>query len=676
MENPLLNAWNTPYSTPPFSSINDRHYAPAIREAISMARQAISQIAGQQDPPTFHNTIVALETATDTLDRATALLFNLNECNTNDTLQQTVLELTPEITRFENSIWMNRKLFDRVKQIHDKAEDLDGEQQELLDKYYQRFVRNGVALDGDAKQQFAANAEQLSLLSEQFNQNALNDTNGYTLHITDPALLSGLPDSAITAAREEAGRHGKQGWLFTLHAPSYRPFITYADHRDLRQQMWQAYNTRGNRNNGNNNTAIIHQIVNLRLRQAQLLGFDDYASYSLSRTMAQNRDNVTTFLNNLLEACLPFAKNDLKQVSRFAKQHGADYQLQNWDFAYWSEKLKQELYNIDSEALRPYFQLASVLQGIFNLYNRLYGIRFVASGAIETYHPDVMAYEVRDNSRLMGILYLDLLSRNNKRSGAWMTEFRPQSNINGVEQRPLIQVVCNFAKPTADKPSLLTFDELETLMHEMGHAMHGLLSDVRYPSISGTSVRHDFVEMPSQLMENWCYQTEFLNTFALHYQTRQPLPSHCIDSIRRSEQFLAGWLCLRQLNFGLTDMAYHTITSPLDDGQDIADFEHAAMVELMPVVGGCCTSTAFTHIFSGSYAAGYYGYKWAEVLDADIFSRFQSDGIFNSGTATAFRREILSRGGAAHPSVLFRNFMGRDPDNHAFLRRSGFLPAQ
>ncbi|MBR3529014.1 MAG: M3 family metallopeptidase [Bacteroidales bacterium] len=673
-DNPLLTVWDTPHQTPPFSRIADAHYAPAIREGIRMAEANIDAIARQSEPPTFENTIMALEKAAESLDRSTALLLNLNECCTNQQLQQTVLEIMPELTQYENRIWMNRRLFARVETIYQSRNSIpfDSEQTQLLEKYYQHFIRNGVNLDAEKKQRFATCTEELATLTETFNQNALHDTNDFTLHLTDSADLEGLPDGICHEAHDEALRRGLEGWVFTLHAPSYRPFLTYAANRKLRERMWRAYNSRGNRGSETDNKSIIARIVALRLEIAQLLGYDDYASYSLCRTMAQDAPTVNKFLDDLLQASLPFARQDLEEVQQFARQHGADYTLQNWDFSYWSERLKQQRYDFDSEALRPYFKLDNVRQGIFDLYGRLYGVSFVERNDVEVYHNDVKVFEVRDGERLMGLLYLDMFPRESKRSGAWMTEFRGQSFIGDEEVRPLIQVVCNFTKSSADRPSLLTFDEMETFMHEMGHAMHGMLSDVRYPSVSGTNVRHDFVEMPSQVMENWCYEPEFLNTFAFHYQTGEPIPTEYIDKIRRAERYLAGWLCVRQLNFGRVDMAYHTIRQPLPAGADIERFEHNSMVELLPTVEGCCSSTSFTHIFCGGYAAGYYGYKWAEVLDADIFSRFKESGIFDRDTATAFRREILSRGGSEHPAVLFRNFMGRDPDNDALLRRCGF----
>lgn len=673
INNPLLSEWTTAHQTPPFQLIRTDHYAPAIREAIREAKEAIERIATQAEKPTFENTIVALELSSQTLDRCSTLMSNMNECHTDKELQDTVMELTPEMTRFENGVWMDTRLFDRVKAVYDSCETRSGEKWELVDKYYQRFVRNGVNLDAQKRRIFSDTVERLALLSERFNQNVLADTNEYTLHITDPSQLSGLPPTSVNAAKEEAALRGVEGWVFTLHAPSYRPFMAYADNRTLREQMWRAYNDRGNRGNSNDNNAIVRDIVNLRLSLASLLGYDDYASFSLCRTMAQTRETVVSFLDSLRQAALPYARKELEEVTDFASHHGANYQLMGWDFSYWSERLKKERYDFDSETMRPFFQLEQVRKGIFNLYGLLYGLTFTEAKDVQVYHEDVKVYEVRDGERLMGLLYLDLFPRSDKRGGAWMTEFRAQSNLNGHEVRPLIQVVCNFTKPTADTPSLLSFDEVETFMHEMGHAMHGMLSDVHYPSLSGTSVRHDFVEMPSQVMENWCRESEFLATFAHHFKTGELMPQDYIERIRRSETFLAGWLCLRQLNFGTVDMDFHTLREPLDYSTPVELFEHNSMTELLPTVEGCCTSTAFTHIFCGGYAAGYYGYKWAEVLDADIFARFKTDGIFNRDTAMAFRNLILSRGGSEHPSVLFRNFMHRDPCNGAFLKRCGFV---
>lgn len=671
--NPLLQDWNTPHQTPPFSRIRNEHYVPAMRQAIKEAEANIQRIIKQKDAPTFENTIVALQTASERLDMISGVMFNINECNTDAELQGIVMQLSPELTRFSNSVNMNEKLFARVKAVYEQRArlGLTAEQRTLLEDTYKGFVRNGVNLTGKAKRQFAKNSERLSELSQMMNQNVLADNNDYVLHVTRQEDLSGLPENVVAAAREEAQERNMEGWVFTLAYPSFGPFLTYADNRGLREQIWRAYNSRGNRGNGNDNNEVIREMTRLRLEQAQLLGYHNYSEYVLSDRMCETPKQLADFFKQLMDASLPFATRDLKEVSDFAKGMGAELPLQCWDFSYYSEKLKQKKYDFDEELLRPYFQLEKVRQGIFDLYGRLYGLSFKESNTIEVYHPDVKVYEVFDGSRFMGVLYLDMHPRASKRSGAWMTEFRGQSNIGGKQVRPLIQVVCNFSKPVGDKPALLSFDEVETFMHEFGHAMHGMLSDCTYPGTSGTNVKRDFVELPSQVMENWCYEPQFLNTFAKHYVTGDTVPGDYIKKIKAAEKYLAGWLCVRQLSLGLVDFGFHTIDKPIEG--PIEDFERQHMVELQPAVKGANTSTAFTHIFAGGYASGYYGYKWAEVLDADVFSKFKQNGIFDKATAEAFRRELLSKGGTEHPAVLFRNFMGRDPNIFALMLRCGFV---
>ena len=671
--NPLLENWNTKHQTPPFSKIKVEQYVPATREAIKEAEADINAIIKQKEKPTFENTIVAMEKAGEKLTRVSELLFNLNECCTSEEMQKSVMTLVPEITRYSNWVSMNEKLFARVKKVYDNREKLNltTEQMVVLEDTYRGFVQNGVNLPKKDKEKFAKISEELSQLTQKFNQNVLADNNEYYLQVTNKKDLRGLPENAIAAAKEEAEQRKLEGWVFTLDYPSFGPFVTYADNRDLREQMWRAYNSRGFRKNANNNDDLVRRISQLRMEKAKLLGYDNYAAYALSDKMAKDVATVGKFMQDLQNSAYRQALLDVKEVKQFASDHGVEYELQRWDFSYWSEKLKKQKYSFDAELLRPYFQLDKVRQGIFDLYGTLYGVKFVEANDIEVYHPDVKVYEVYDGSRFMGVLYLDMYPRASKRSGAWMTEFRGESNIDGKEIRPLIQVVCNFTKPVGDKPSLLSFDEVETFMHEMGHAMHGMMTDVHYPSVAGTNVKHDFVETMSQVMENWCYEPQFLNTFAKHYQTGDTIPADYIKKIKASENFLSGYYCIRQLNYGNIDMAYHTLQAPLTE--DLESFEHRNMVELLPVVKGAISSPAFTHIFSGGYAAGYYGYKWAEVLDADIFSKFKKEGIFNKKTATDFRNMILSRGGSDDPSVLFRNFMGRDPDNTAFLIRSGFI---
>ena len=670
--NPLLQEWKTPHQTPPFSKIRNEHYVPAVREAIKEAEKNIQNIVKQKAAPTFENTIVALQTASEKLDRISSVLFNLNECNTDSELQNIVMELTPELTRFSNSVNMNQDLFERVKSVYKQRENLKltPEERTLLEDTYNGFVRNGVNLTGKARETFAKNSERLAELSQQMNRNVLADNNDFILHITDKADLAGLPENVVAAAKAEAKERKMAGWVFTLAYPSYGPFITYADNRSLREKMWRAYNSRGNRGNKNDNNEVIKEMVYLRYQQANLLGYKNYCQYVLSNRMCNTPEELSGFLEEMYQAAKPYAERDLKEVSIFAESRGAKLPLERWDMTYYSEKLKQKKYDFDQELLRPYLPLENVRQGIFNLYGRLYGLSFRETKAIEVYHPDVKVYEVFDGKRFMGVLYLDMHPRASKRSGAWKTTFREQSNIGGKQVRPLVQIVCNFSKPVGDKPALLSFDEMETFMHEFGHAIHCLLTDCTYPSLSGTNVKRDFVEMPSQVMENWCYEPEFLNTFAKHYQTGDTIPGEYIRKIKAAEKYMAGWLCIRQLNLGIIDYEFHSITEPITGS--IEDFEHARMRELQAPVKGANTSTAFTHIFAGGYASGYYGYKWAEVLDADIFSKFKKEGIFNAATASAFRSKILSRGGTEHPSVLFHNFMGRKPDKAALMERCGF----
>lgn len=673
MTNPLLSAWNTPYDTPPFALIKPEHYKPAIEQGMEEARHHIEAIANNKETPTFLNTIEALEKSSPLLDRATALLFNLNECDTNEALQQLAMEMSPLLTRFNNEIYMNGPLFQRVDQLFQQREalSLSAEQMTLLERTHRSFVKHGALLDEEHKQAFARYSEELATLTQQFNQNVLADTNEYWMHITHKEHLKGLPPRVVEAAREEAHNRGLRGWVITLQFPSYGPFMTHAENRTLRRLLHQAYNNRGNRGNDNDNNAIIFRIAELRLELARLMGYDDYASYALSDKMACDVATVRAFMDRLMEASLPAAEADLQEVVDYARQQGVRFPLQKFDFSYYSDQLRKAKYDFDSELLRPYFPLDQVRQGIFDLYHRLYGLTFSETTEVAVYHPDAKVFKVEDGERLMGLLYLDMHPRASKRGGAWMTEFRGQHREGDRDVRPLIQVVCNFSKPIGNQPALLSFGEVETFMHEMGHAMHGMLSDVKYESLSGTNVLRDFVEMPSQVMENWCYEPEFLNTFACHYQTGEPIPTDYIEKIRRSQNYLSGWLCVRQLNLGNTDLSFHTLHQ-IPDNRDAAYFEHQVMHELLSQQPRCNTATAFTHIFSGGYAAGYYGYKWAEALDADIFSYFKQQGIFDQTTAMRFRQEILSRGGTEHPSLLFRRFMGRDPNPDALIERSGF----
>ena len=699
--NVLLQEWGVP----PFDQIKTEDYEPAVRAAIEEAERNVEAIATSNEMPTFENTVEALECASRRLDRISAVMMNLNECCTSDELQEVVMLLEPLMTRFSMKVVTDRRLYERVKsyelRVKSGEETLDTEQQTLLDNTLKSFVRHGVALPEAEREQYKRNEEELSELKLRFSQNALADLNDWTLNLNDGADLAGLPEAVRAAAREEAQSKGMDGWLFTLAAPSYIPFMTYSDCCDLREKMYRAYGSIGGRGNEHDNNGVIRRIVELRAEQAHLLGYDTYCDYVLEDRMVQSLPNLHQFMDDLKAAVLPKAQSELTELEALTEltkiRNDSDNSVRElnsvmpWDISYLSEKLKQRHYDFDSEALRPYFPLEAVREGIFGLYGRLYGLSFVEDSTVPVYHEDVKVYRVKDGGREMGILYLDMFHRASKRSGAWMTEFRGQYGA----VRPQIQVVCNFSRPTADTPSLLRFGEVETFMHEMGHAMHGMLSEVRYESLSGTNVKRDFVEMPSQVMENWCYEPEFLATFARHYKTGEALPTEYIDKIRAAQNHMAGWLCLRQLNLGYTDIAFHTMrlteqtennrkeilsgaaVNQKDSDSSVRvfraeDIEASAMTNLLPRVAGCCTATNFSHIFGGGYASGYYGYKWAEVLDADIFSRFKEEGIFNKECASRFRREILSRGGTEHPAVLFKNFMGREPDNKALLRRMGF----
>ena len=674
-ENILMQEWELP----PFDKIKLTDYETAIAAAIAEARKGVEAIASNPEQPTFGNTVEALETVDRRLQRINAILLNLNECCTSDDMQQVVLRTEPEVTRLANDVVTDRRLFERVEKVWEAKPSLSVEQHTLLENTRKSFIRHGVALEGDDRERYLHNELELSELKLRFGQNALADMNEWTLHLTDEADLAGLPASVRAAAREEAAAHGLEGWLFTLSYPSYGPFMTYSDRSDLREKMYRAYSSIGNRGNAHDNNEIIKRIADIRAEQAHLLGYETYCDYILEDRMVESLPNLRTFMNDLWSNVLKQAMRDLTDVQLLAGRDKSYTMPENglmkpWDFSYYAEKLKQQRYSFDSETLRPYFPLGQVRDGIFGLYGRLFGLRFDEAKDVPVYHEDVRVYRVFSEdgdggeTAYMGLLYLDMYPRPSKRSGAWMTEFRGQYG----DVRPQIQVVCNFSKPTAETPSLLRFGEVETFMHEMGHAMHGMLSQVTYESLSGTNVKRDFVEMPSQVMENWCYEPEFLATFARHYKTGEPLPVEYIDKIRAAQNHLAGWLCVRQLNLGYTDIAFHTdlYAKVLDNEPFRAEkVEAAAMIDLLQRVPGCCTVTNFSHIFGGGYASGYYGYKWAEVLDADIFSRFKREGIFDKKCAERFRREILSRGGTEHPSVLFRRFMGRKPTSKALLKR-------
>ncbi|MGM9819338.1 MAG: M3 family metallopeptidase [Candidatus Onthomorpha sp.] len=677
-ENPLVKQWNTPFQTPPFNSIKTEHYKPAMLYAIEQAKQEVNAIIVNRARPDFENTIVALERAGGLLNRISGVFFNINECMTSDQLQQIYMEIIPDLTAYGNDVSMNPLLFAKVKEVYDQRDDLalTTEQRMLLEKTYKSFIRSGALLEGVAKEEYRKVSEELSMLTNQYQMNVLAEQNAFFLNITNKKDLAGLPDYVIAAAREEAKARKQKGWTFTLQYPSFSPFMQYADNRDLREKMWRASAFEANNNNDKDNKEIARKIANLRLRLAQLLGYSSYAEYALEERMAQNPQTVNKFINDLFEASMPFAEKEMKEVQDYANAHGFVGQLQRWDFSYWSEKLKNDKYAMDPNMFKPYFKLENVKKGVFELADRLYNIEFRENTQIEKYHPDVTVYEVYDKAdgKFLAVLYMDFFPRESKRSGAWMTAFREQYiDENGNDVRPLIQLVCNFTKPTSKEPSLLTFDEVNTFLHEFGHCLHGIFASGTYQSISGTSVYRDFVELPSQIMENFATEKEFLDMFAVHYKTGEKIPQELIDKLIASQRYLAGYMSVRQLSFGMIDMAWHTITSPYT-GDVIAMEKNAiAKTELMPVVENSVMTTSFGHIFAGGYAAGYYGYKWAEVLDADAFAAFKEKGIFNREVSYSFRKNILSQGGKKHPMELYKAFRGHEPTNEALLRRCGFI---
>jgi peptidyl-dipeptidase Dcp len=672
--NPLLSKFDTPYQTPPFDKIKHEHYKPALDSAISMARHEIDAIVNNPAEPTFENTIEALDRSGKLLADVSNILFNLNEAETDSILQQIVIEASPILTDFSNDINLNPDLFKRVKAVWEKRDSLKltAEQQMLLDKTYKGFVRNGANLNEAEKEKYRAISRELSELTVKFNQNVLAETNSYKLHITNEADLAGLPQSLIDAAAYTAKQKGLDGWVITLDYPMYGPFMKYADNRELRKQLYMAYGSRCFKGNEYDNQKIALRIANLRLELAKLLGYPNYATFVLENRMAETPERVNEFLDQLVEASLPAARDEVKEVEEFARQQGFKGKLERWDWSYYSEKLKNAKYSYNEEELKPYFQLEKVIDGVFLLANKLYGLTFSPNANIPVYHPDVKAYEVYDGSgRFMAVLYLDFFPREGKSGGAWMTSFRSQYRDNGKDVRPLVSIVTNFTKPTDKQPSLLTFYEFSTFLHEFGHALHGMLSDCNYTSLSGTSVYRDFVELPSQIMENFAVEKEYLDLFAIHYQTGEKIPQELVQKIIDSRNFQAGYFSLRQLGFGVLDMAWHTITKPVTE--DVDSFEKKVLnpLEVLPPVKGTNMSVTFGHIFEGGYAAGYYGYKWAEVLDADAFEVFKEKGIFNREVAQSFRENILSKGGSEHPMTLYKRFRGQEPTIDALLKRSG-----
>ena len=674
MKNPLLSESSAPFGAPQFDKIENEHYLPAFEAGIAEAKAEIDAIIANEEEPTFENTIEAMEYAGETLNNVAGIFYNLMEANTNEQMQEIAEQISPMLTEYEMYVSLNPVLFEKVKTVYEKRNELglDQDQMKLLEDNYKGFVRGGANLSDEDKELYSKWSEELSLTTLQFSKNVLAATNAYVLNITDEADLAGLPEFVRTMAAETAAEKGLEGWAFTLDAPSYSPFLKYSEKRDLRKQIWTAYNTRAIGGEFDN-TEIVRKIVDLRIKIANILGYETYADYALETRMAKDRKTVTEFIMNLLEPSLPYAKKDVADVFAYAKKNGFEGdRLESWDFSYWSEKYQQAEYSLSAEELKPYFQLESCIDAVFGLASRLYGISFQELDNVPVYHEDVKVYEVKDaDGSHLALFYADFFPRASKRGGAWMTEFRGQSIKDGVEKRPFISIVCNFTKPTADAPALITHDELTTFLHEFGHALHGIFAQGRYGSLTGTNVSRDFVELPSQIMENWAFEPEYLNSFAKHYQTGEPIPGELIEKIVAAKNYLAGYAQVRQLHYGLLDMSWHTLTAL--PSESTVEFEKKALAPyaVMPAVEGTAFSGSFSHIFSGGYSAGYYSYKWAEVLEADAFSLFKEKGIFNTEVAASFRENILSKGGAQDEAVIYRNFRGHDPQPEALMKKLG-----
>lgn len=677
MKNPLITIPPTPFNTPPFSAIKNAHFKPAIIELIDAAKAEIEAIVAQKTISTFSNTIESLEKAGKQLDRVSSIFFNLNSAETNDEIQALAREISPLLTEFSNDILLNEALFSKVKAVHDATvlDTLNTEQKMLLDKTYKGFVRNGALLNDAQKDELRKIDVELSQLSLTFGEHVLAETNAYELIIENGADLAGLPQFVIDQAAETAKEKGHENkWVFTLDYPSYVPFVTYSAKRSLRKELSMAAGSKAFKGDENDNQDIVKQIATLRHQRAKLLGYDTHAHFVLEERMAESPKKVMGFLSEIGTYGKGGAERDVKEVADYAKRLDGIEELQRWDFAYYSEKLKKEKYTIDDEILKPYFKLENVIDGVFETARRLFDLHFVATDKIDKYHEDVMIYEVKDASgKHISVFYADFFPRAGKRAGAWMTSYAGQYRDEGVDHRPLVSIVCNFTKPTGNTPSLLTFNEVTTLFHEFGHALHGMLADGQYESLSGTSVYWDFVELPSQILENWCFEKECLDMFAKHYETGEAIPEDLIQKIKDSANFMEGYQTMRQLSFGMLDMAWH--------GKDnsgissVADFERSIMeaTDVLPPIPNTNMSCAFSHIFQGGYSAGYYSYKWAEVLDADAFEYFKENGIFNKKIASLFKENILAKGGSEHPMQLYKKFRGQEPNVKALLRRAGLL---
>ncbi len=671
MSNPLLAAWDTPHETPPFSEIKLSDYEPAFDAAIACSRAEVEAIVKNPKKPTFGNTIVALERQGELLNRISGLFFNLLEADSSDEMQEIAQRVQPKLTELSNDISLDPELFARVKYVYEHPGRLKKEDKKLLEDTYKGFARSGAALSDADKELYRQYSSELSALTLQFGQNALAATNAFTLNITDPKVVAELPAFVKEGMAAEAKARGEKGWTVTLQYPSYLPFMTYSSNRALKEKLWRASGSKA-LGGEYDNTGIVKKIVNTRLKMANLLGYKCYADYVLENRMAENTKTVNDFLAELLAETKSYADADYRMVADYAASLGFEGELMPWDWAYYTEKYKDEKYALNDELVKPYLKLENVKKGVFMLANKLYGLNFTPNEKIAVYHPDVTAYDVTDaDGRFMAVLYLDFFPRASKRSGAWMTEFRGTKIEDGKETRPLVSLVMNFTKPTETTPSLLTFDEMETFLHEFGHALHGMLGEGKYESLTGTSVYRDFVELPSQIMENWATEKEFLDLWAVHYETGEPIPAEIVDRIVAAQNYLAAYANVRQLSFGMTDMAWHTLTEPFDG--DVEQFEVASMAptQVMPVIAGTAMAPSFGHIFSGGYAAGYYGYKWAEVLEADAFSLFKEKGIFSREVASLFRDNILSKGGTEHPMKLYERFRGHKPETKALIEKMG-----
>ncbi len=673
--NPFYAEYDTPHQTPPFEEINTEHYMPAFEKGMAEQQAEVEALATSPDEPTFENTLVAMEESGELLNRVSNVFFNLTGANTSDELQEIYKEVAPKLSRHYDNIYLNEDLFRRVKTIYENQDqlDLNREQQKLLEDYYKDFVRGGANLSDGDKKEFRKINEELSSLSVQFDENILKENNKFELVIDDEADLAGLPESVVSGAAETAKERGHEGkWVFTLHKPSLIPFLQYSEKRELREKMFKGYINRGDNGGELDNNDILAKMAALRVQRANLLGFDTHAHYVLAENMAKNPDNVYELLDKLWTPALERAKAERDEMQAMIDREGGGFQLQAWDWWYYAEKLKKEKYALDDEILRPYFKLENVQQGIFDVANQLYGITFEERHDIPVYHQDVQVFEVNeaDGSHL-GIFYVDYFPRASKQGGAWMNSYRKQSNVNGDAKTPVITNVCNFSKPTGDKPALLSFDEVSTMFHEFGHAMHGMLSNCTYPSLSGTSVPRDFVELPSQIMENWASEPAVMKSYAKHYETGEPIPDELIEKIRRSRHFNQGFATVEYLAASYLDMDWHTMTEP--QTVDVDSFENASMekIGLIPEIVVRYRSPYFAHIFAGGYSSGYYSYIWAEVLDADAFQAFKDNGLFDKKTAGAFREHILAAGGTDEPMEMYKRFRGSEPEIQPLLERRG-----